>query len=329
MATDLERLDEANACHDDEPERGAALLRTVDAAQLPPERWPGYAFLLNHVLGEKLHRWDEALQYQRALLNLAQPAPAAVLWRQAATAARLAEAAAPASRDGVAGAPSRGVTEAGASAQELAAAFAQASGANLERCIELLRLSAAMYAAPGESATRAADGVLAALAPLTLPGWQAPGPLDASVAACANNLASGLLDRPPADLAHPSLRAALAQSAEQAHRFWLRAGTWVHHERAFYLRAMVCNSLGEPQWARAHAQAALALLDTHDAEHAEDIDRAFTEMERWFACERLGLVEEAGDANTKALALRAAFNDADLEHSFEQRAHVLRATLPH
>jgi hypothetical protein len=56
MSTDLQRLDEADACHDDEPVRGAELLSGIDPAQVPPERRPGLAFLLNHVLGEKLNR---------------------------------------------------------------------------------------------------------------------------------------------------------------------------------------------------------------------------------------------------------------------------------
>jgi hypothetical protein len=307
MATDIERLDEANACHDDEPARGAELLRTIDASQLPSDRWPSYAFLLNHVLGEKLRRWDDALQHQRTLLNVAQPIPAAVLWRQAATAARLANATALAS--------------------EMMQAFADASGANMERSAELLQLSAAMYLAPGLAAAQAGEQVLAALAPLALPAWQADTPLDATVAACANNIASGLLDRPAADLQHASARSALAQSAEQAHRFWLRAGTWVHQERALYLRAMVCNALGEPSAARSHAKEALALLDAHDRDHAEDVDRAFIELERWCACERLGLASEAAEARTQADALSAKFDDAGLTNWFEQRRQTLKAML--
>jgi hypothetical protein len=305
MATDTDRLDEANACHDDDPARGAELLRAVTAAQLPSERWPGYAFLLNHVLGEKLSRWDEALQRQRQLLSLAQPAPAAVLWRQAATAARLAGA--------------------GGEADEMARAFARASGAPLERSTELLRLCAAMYQAPGLVAAQAGEHALAALAPLAQPAWQASGPLDASVAACANNIASGFVDRPATDLQHATARAALAHAAEQALRFWLRAGTWIHHERALYLRAMACNALDEPQDAHAHAQAALALLDAHDAEHAEDIDRAFIELERRHACERLGLTTEADDARHNAQTLADRFDDAELTRSFDQRERVLTA----
>ncbi len=304
MATDAERLDEADACHDGHPARGAELLRAIDAAQLPSARWPGYAFLLNHVLGEKLNRWDEALQRQRQLLSLAQPAPAAALWRQAATAARLAAA--------------------GAEADALAHAFAQASGASLEHGGDVLRLSAAMFRAPGLAPAEAGEHVLAALAPLGGAAWLAANPLDASVAACVNNMASGLLDRPVTDLRHPTARTALAQAAEQAQRFWLRAGTWLQHERALYQRAMVCNALGQPHEARAHARAALALLDAHDTGHAEDVDRALIELERQHACERLGL-SEADTARHNANTLAGRFDDAALTRWFEQRAQALQS----
>ena len=305
MTTNTERLDQANACHDDDALRGAELLRAIDAAQLPPERRPSYAFLLNHVLGEKLNLWDQALQHQRQLLAAAQPAPAAVLWRQAATAARLARV--------------------GALADELTQAFAQASGAALKRSTELLQLSATMYQAPGLAAQHAGEQVLAALAPLAQPAWQAPNPLDSHVAACTNNIASALLDRPAADLQHGAARAALAQAAEQAQRFWQRAGTWVQQERALYQCAMACNVLGELHDARSHAQAALTLLDAHDGAHAEDVDRAFIELERRHACERLGLAGEAADAAHKTKALAARFDDVELTRWFARREQALAA----
>ena len=313
--TDTERLDEANACHDDDPPRGAELLRGIAAAQLPPDRWPGFSFLLNHVLGEKLGCWHEALQRQRALLAVAQPAPALVLRRQAATAARLASA----------GTTGPMLNEAREVAAELAAAFAQASGASLERSNELLQLNAVMYQLPALASKQAAGPALAALVPFASPAWQAASALDASAAACLNNVASGLLERPAADLQHPALREALVQSAELALRVWQRAGTWVQHERALYLRAMVSNALGEHREARAHAQAALALLNEHDAAHAEDVDRAFVELERWWACSRSRLAAEAADARTNADALAAEFKDAGLTAWFERREQALRA----
>lgn len=242
------------------------------------------------------------------MIAAAKPAPPLVLWRQAATAARLSGDA--------------------ATASEYAASFAQASGAPVDRCAEVLQLSATMFCAPGLDAERAGEQVLAALAPLALPAWQPDSPLDASVAACTSNIASGLLDRPATALRQGAARGALVRSAEQAQRFWLRAGTWVQHERAFYTRAMVSNALGEEAFARAHAQAALALIDAHDADHAEDVDRAFIELERWHACTRLGLATEAIEAKRHADALAAQFNDAGLSAWFARREQSLAALAP-
>jgi hypothetical protein len=305
MSTDLERLDEANACHDDDPERGAALLRGIAPAQLPADRRPTLAFLFNHVFGEKLNRWDEALKHQRSLMDAAQPAPAAVLWRQAAVAARLAGP--------------------GHKARHFDAGFGAATGAEPARCDEALQLAVAMYRAPGLPAADAAELVLGALAPLDAAAWQSAGPLDATVAACANNLASSLLDRPAAELTHAAPRRALALSAQVAERFWQRAGTWVQHERALYLRAMAGNALGEPHEALAHALAALALLDAHDSAHAEDVDRAFIELESWHACTRLGRPGEADAAKARADAWAAAFGDDGLTRWFDGRVRQLQA----
>ena len=131
-ATDL--LDQANACHDDDVPRGAALLRAIDAAALPVARQPLYAFLLNHVLGEKLGAWAEALGLHQRLLVL--PEPAAVLWRQAGAAAlALGDA---------------------TMAQQTAAAYAAANGVDTARALDVLQLSAATYQVPGRDAETAA-----------------------------------------------------------------------------------------------------------------------------------------------------------------------------
>ena len=49
--TPLALLDEADACHDDEPARAADMLRRIDPSALPADRLPVLAFLFNHLLG--------------------------------------------------------------------------------------------------------------------------------------------------------------------------------------------------------------------------------------------------------------------------------------
>jgi hypothetical protein len=301
------RLDAAQACHDDEPERAAALLRGLDPAQLPIDRLPGLAFLLNHVLGEKCGAWGEAHERQAALLRAAGDKPAAGLWRQAAAAARAA------------GEP--------AEAQRLCAALADATGAAPQAAQDVVALTVAMYRVPrlppaaAAACTRAALGALHDDAPI----WQDPNPLDAAVAACTNNIASSLVERPGQDLAHPLLRVVLEDAARLAERFWLRAGNWVHHERAAYLRAMVGNALDEAPQAREHALRALALIDANDIDDAEKVDRAFIELEHAHACRALELLEEATAAQATAEAIASTFGDAFLDDWFARRRKALAA----
>jgi len=302
-----ELLDRAQACHDDDPALAADLLRRLDPAALGPERWPGLAFLYNHVLGEKLGDWPEAHALFDPLLCAAGEAPPLALWRQAATAARLAGDEAAAAR--------------------FSDALAAAAGTSARLAGDVVAFSATMYRAPTLPLAAAAAAVALAAGEFEALSWQPANPLDGAVAACANNIASGLLERPAAELQQPLLRTTLDDTARLAERFWLRAGTWVHHERAAYLRAMVANALGDAPRARDHALRALALLDEHDADRAEQVDRAFIELERARAGRDMGLHDEAQGAQELADALAAQFDDAGLDAWFARRRAELGAPL--
>jgi len=291
-------LAEADACHDDDPARAAALLRRIDGAALAAEQWPLFAFLLNHVLGEKLGRWAEASARLSTLLAHTGAAPLA-LWRHAAVAARLAG------------------DEAAAAAHTQA--LAAATGASAAQAGELVALAATVLQAGTLPAAPAATLALAALGPLAAAHWQAASALDAAVAAQCNNLASGFVDRPITDLADPTLRSALTLAAECASLFWQRAGTWVNHERAFYLSALVSSALGDAGAALGHANAGLALLDAHDQTREHSVDRAFLTLEASFALERLARAGEAQASRAQADALAAAFGDAGLDAWFADR----------
>ncbi len=307
MNDDTARLDEANACHDADPARAAALLRALDPAQLPADRLPVLAFLLNHVLGEKQGAWDDAHARHAALLGAAGDAPLTVLWRQAAAAAQAAGAA--------------------DDAQRLTASFAGAAGATPQMALEVVALTVAMYRVPGLEPEAAADCTRGALGVLRgdAAAWREPGPLDAAVAACVNNIASSLVERPPEAFTHAPLRDAMHDAAQLAEHFWLRAGNWVHHERAAYLRAMVGNALAQAPQAREHALRALALIDANDIDDNERVDRAFIELEHAHACRALELLDEADAAQARAEAIAAAFNDAFLDDWFANRRRVLAA----
>lgn len=305
--TALARLDEANACHDDDPDRAAALLRELDPAQLPLERLQDLAFLLNHVLGEKFDAWNDAHARHADLLNAAGAAPAAILWRQAAAAAQAAGEA--------------------SDARRLTTSLADAVGASPQRALDVVGLTVAMYRVPRLTHQAAADCTRQALSVLRedAGAWLQPGPLDAAVAACANNIASNLVERPQDELTHELLRTALQDTAQLAERFWLRAGNWVHRERAAYLRAMVGNALDEAPQAREHALRALALIDANDVDDEEQVDRAFIELEHAHACRALELTDEANAAQARAEAIAATFNDTFLDAWFANRRKTLAA----
>jgi hypothetical protein len=294
------RLQAANASHDRDPVRGAALLREIAPAALDPGQRPLYALLLNHVLAEKLHLPAEAWQRQQALLAVAGQAPPMPLLRHAGAAARLAGDTVGESR--------------------LGALLAASAGTSPAQAGELLALAAASFTVPGLAGDEAGLAALEGLRPLRGAAWQQASGLDAAAAALANNLASGLAEeRTPAELRLPAVREAAAEAAALAQAVWQRAGHWVQHERAHYLRALVANALGDATLAAQQAHAGLALLDNHDTEHAQSVDRAFLQLELSHALARQGQAAEASVARTQADTLADAFDDSSLTDWFKGR----------
>ena len=292
------QLAQADAIHDDEPERALALLRNIDASALSASRRPRLAFLLDHVLGEKFELWGETLAEQRALVRLAgEPVPAPIL-RHAAIAAGLAGDA--------------------AQAQAWTQALADGSGAPLAKAQTLVALGATGLGVARLSAGDAGRAVLHALAPLESLHADAADDLDAAFAAVTNNLASDLLERPLEDLTDDALCAALQSTAAHSQRFWDRAGTWLNRERAHYLCTMAANALGDGRTGARQAAAGLALLDEHDAAGDENVDRAFLEMELAMAL-RLSGSDGVADALARALALATRFDNKELDRWFARR----------
>jgi hypothetical protein len=276
------------------------MLRHVGPTRLAAERLPRLAFLLNHVMGEHFGLWAQALAAQRALLAAAGGRPGPVLLRQAAVAAQAGGDAAQARR----------WTE----------ALAEAAGASPAAARALVSLAVVGFTVARQDAETAGRLALQALSPLASLRAASGSPLDQPFAATTNNLASSLLDRPLPDLEQPDLRTAIALAAEHSQRFWQRAGDWVNAERAHYLRALAANALGDATQAAMHARAGLALLDEHDGAQAQDVDRAFLELELAHALAMAGDCDDAADAaQDRAEALAARFKDAALVRWFDER----------
>lgn len=115
-----------------------------------------------------------------------------------------------------------------------------------------------------------------------------------ALAVAGNSIAVDLGERPALD---DTARRVMLQAAEAGLRFWRRAGTWLHEERAHYRLAHSHHKAGDAAPARHHARACLALVAAHGDEP----------LERFFGEEALGLAEDAaGDAAAHGRALAAA-----------------------
>jgi hypothetical protein len=300
LSTEAEtRLQQADDLHDEEPAQAAALLREVVPALLAPGRWTRYAFLVNHLLAEKLGRPTEAWQFQQTVLASAGANATAPLLRQGAAAARMAHDTAAETR--------------------LNQRLAEEAGTAAAQAAELTALVAASYQVPSLPADAAGDAARAALAPLAGTAWQHASGLDTAAAVSTNNIASNLLERPLAELGSPPLRAAMQLAAERSQALWQRAGTWVNHARAHYLRAMVANALGDPAEAELQARAGLVLLTSFDQQRQETVDQAFLLQELAHALARQGRSAEAAVERAQADAVAEAFDDAALTRWYQDR----------
>ena len=291
-------LAQADALHDDEPQRALELLRALDTASLSAGKLPRLSFLLDHVFGEKFDLWPEALTRQRNVVHLAGVHVTPMIFRHAAIAAQVAG----------------DVSQARAWTQALAAS----SDAPLAKARALVSLGAVQFSVGRLGAESAGRLTLQALQPLAALHASPGGGLDAAFGVVTNNLASDLLERRLDDLSQPDLRTALQLSADHARRFWDRAGTWVNRERSCYLGAMAANALGQGADGVAYARAGLALLDEFDRAGNENVDRAFLELELATGL-RLAGQPGSAEALARALALASQFGEAWLDRWFADR----------
>jgi hypothetical protein len=289
QAPALSSLDEIERIHDAEPERAAAALRVLDTRELDAAALGTASFLFAHVLGEKLGRWPEAAErIAAALASHSEPPPRAL--RNAAVAARLA-----------------GRAE---EAHQWQARLASAAGARPEAAALVVDLHALAFTAAEGAAERYAEqlGALAKRA-MALPE---ASQLDASLAAGLNNATSALLDAAGA-APGPAQAAALRAGAEAARGVWQRAGGWVQHERAEYLRALVLNRCGDAAGALAATQSGLALIA---ANGEEEVDRAFLLLQQAAAQAQLDERAAALDALGSARAIAQSWSDEGLRAWF-------------
>lgn len=286
-------LEEIDRIHDDLPEQAADRLRKLDAAGLPAQRLGTLAFLLNHVLGEKLGAWREAAE-RIAALTAREDATLAVL-RHWAAAALLA------GDDGIA-----------ARAQSTLAAVAQVDASI---AAALARVGAWNFSV--DAGRDAGEFGALARSALDFP----PSALDAGFAASFNNVTVALLEQLAGRALDEAQRDALEQGAHAARVFWLRAGSWIEDERSDYLRAKVALRLGDAQAAVAAAEGGLAVVD---ANGGDPVERAFLLQPLAAALAALGHTVRAAVLRSEAASLATAF-DPSLRRLIEQDAAELFA----
>ena len=263
-------FDEADACHDADPGRAAELLRRIDPAALPAERLPGLAFLLNHVLGEKLGAWARGACAVRSA--------AARRGREAAArccgARRLPRRASPAMLP-----PRRACRCAGGCHRRKRSAGAGRGRAHAD---DVSRAAAAC------GARRQSSRVCRAAA-FAGSAWQPAEP--ARWGRCCLRQQPRLRpDRTAGARVAAGCRCASAGRSAVARRALLATRRYLGQPRARRLPARDGGQRSGPRVAGTRARAAragAARRERHRA--AEQVDRAFIELEQSRACRTLGL----------------------------------------
>ena len=285
MQTDGTMLDEIDRIHDDAPERAAELLRAFDPAGLPLPRLGQLAFLLNHVLGEKLGQWNEAAERVAALATRTDAPPG--VWRQLFAAQTL-----------------RGDALGAASAR---IGLARSTGARDSDANTAGELTVLAYVA--DPLAHAGDVLALAKAA----NVEQETPLDAALGACFNNVTMRLLEASRNVAIGATEKHALQAGAEAARRFWYRAGQWLQHERADYLCAKVEVRIGEAEEALRAAERGLRLVE---ANGNDAIERVFLLLPLAAAHAALGNHERAAQLRAEAADLARDF-DEELKKSYE------------
>lgn len=276
------QISAAWADHGSHPTAVLERLPAMASAVRAPADVAALTRFLRHFVGEERGDWDHALVLCGDALKDAEPGPALAL--------------AEGDRAVVAFLAGRPVVA--LAAQSRAVQHEPAHGlAHLGR----VQFHVATALIKGAHPDSSVDLALAALD--LIDSLVEPTPVDRDLAIGTNNFASWLMDhkRQPGD------DRLMVETAVASHRLWLRAGTWVNHERAAYLLALVHNRLGHAHDARACAERGLAIIAEHGA---EEVDEAFLRLALSQAMRHLGNSAAAEAELARADALATGFDDS-------------------
>jgi tetratricopeptide (TPR) repeat protein len=286
--------------HDDEPEAAAGQLRHIAQSPVPADQLGRFSWLCVHVIGEKYQRWSEAYELIVKASSAHETVPLAAL-RNAAVAAHL-------SGDLLTGLKlERRMTQ---------------HGLRPDQATTVVRAAALSFLPIRERAVDAAIALQTVVAAVRQ--WDETKDADTLVAASLNNIVSALLELDDETLAQSQVREAMTDGAFAARELWHRAGTWVNHERADYLCALVFNRLGEFAKALEAAERGRQLIETHGS---EDVDRAFLMLESAQALFGLERREEGAGWLRQAAAIAEGWDDESLKDWFAGKAKPLYSML--
>jgi hypothetical protein len=259
---------------------------------IAPTDPPRFAFLVNHLVGEREGAWAEAADLLATTLG--DNTHVGVLRHRAVA-------------ESFAGAP--------VSALALIPAIAEAGDTTARVAALAVHMGVLQFAAPDEPVLQLTHAFGAVLGELQFETGRL-GRLGAMLAANLNNVTARLLDAEDAPLEDEAYRHTLTEGARLARLAWTAAGTWINRERADHLVALCANLLRAYEDAQ---KAALSGLRTIDENGSEDVDRAFLLVELSRAQRGLDKIGESEQSRAAALRLAAEF-DKDTRAWFDARA---------
>ncbi|MEQ5838003.1 hypothetical protein N0A02_00940 [Paraburkholderia acidicola] len=283
--------------HDDEPQAAAEALRKIAELDVPTDQLGRFTWLVDHVIGEKFDRWSEAHELIVKVISRHASLPQPAL-RHAAVAAHL-------SGNLLAGmALERHMTQDSVRADQATIA---------------VRASAISFSI---TPARAVDAAVALLSIVEgVEQWSDASGVDATIASSLNNAVSALLELDDETVGHADVRVAMIQGAAAARTLWHRAGTWVNHERADYLCALVFNRIADYANALEAAERGRQLIETNGS---EDVDRAFLLLESARALIGLARKAEGVGRLRQAETIAQGWDDEALTKWFDEKAQPVR-----
>jgi len=275
--------------HDKDSDRLARELEEAADKGVPPTLLGPFVHLASHTIGEHLGDWPRALKLSKRALDGQTPvAENARAWGRLYVAATLA----------------RDLIE--AAYAELC--YLKATDEDAGTALMDMRF---MLVAALVGSKRTAEGARLYRKALDLvPRFPQSAPLSRTIAVASNNLAWELYEMPSRAADEEALMQLAARTSLD---HWLQCGNWINEERALYLNALVATVTGHPDTGLAHADKALAVINTNGE---RPLDTALLHLARAVSLKALGdtsgksrAIDEAEAAASKLTApnLKAQF----------------------